>query len=208
MGQGGGWEREGRGGRVRDWKLSRTLTQSFRPPFALCTHPLRRSRPCFSPLSPFPLARPALACCRSRPFLFARAARPACPQPQHFTCAKCEKPFVGAVFYEHQGLPFCEAHYNELTGDACGRCGRPSQGRSVNALNRHWCEGHFCCVGCDTDLAALDAPKFFERDSLPLCKNCYKSLPAPIQRKLNHYAEQERKVKADREKMAKKKASA
>jgi LIM and senescent cell antigen-like-containing domain protein 1/2 len=110
---------------------------------------------------------------------------------------------VGAVFYEHQGLPYCETHYNELTGDACGRCGRPSQGRSVQALNRHWCEGHFCCVGCDVDLAAPgEVAKYYERDCLPMCKGCYRTLPAAIQRRLAHYAEQERKVRADKEKAA------
>ena len=77
----------------------------------------------------------------------------------------------------------------------------------MNALNRHWCEGHFCCVGCDVDLATTESPKFFDRDSLPVCKNCYKALPSVVQRKLAHYAEQERKVKAEREKNAAKEAA-
>jgi len=125
--------------------------------------------------------------------------------PQHFTCAKCDKPFSGSVFYEHQGLPYCELHYNELTGDACGRCGLPARGRSVSALGRYWCEGHFCCNGCDMDLVHADKTKFFDWDGKPTCKSCYKSLPSAVQRKLAAYAEQERRLKAEQEKKNKKK---
>lgn len=34
--------------------------------------------------------------------------------PQHFVCAKCEKPFLGHRHYEKKGLAYCETHYNQV----------------------------------------------------------------------------------------------
>ena len=78
----------------------------------------------------------------------------------------------------------------------------------MTALNRHWCEGHFCCLGCDDDLATVDGGKYFDWDGAPMCKSCYKTLPSVLQRKLTHYSDQERKVRAEKEKAAAKAAKA
>lgn len=39
---------------------------------------------------------------------------PATLSPQHFVCAKCEKPFLGHRHYEKKGLAYCETHYNQV----------------------------------------------------------------------------------------------
>lgn len=38
--------------------------------------------------------------------------------PQHFVCAKCEKPFLGHRHYEKKGLAYCETHYNQVRLEA------------------------------------------------------------------------------------------
>lgn len=42
--------------------------------------------------------------------------------PQHFVCAKCEKPFLGHRHYEKRGLAYCETHYHQLFGNLCFVC--------------------------------------------------------------------------------------
>lgn len=42
--------------------------------------------------------------------------------PEHFVCAKCEKPFHGSRHYEKRGLAYCEIHYHQLFGDLCFVC--------------------------------------------------------------------------------------
>lgn len=42
--------------------------------------------------------------------------------PEHFVCSKCEKPFETSTFWEHNGKPLCELHYNEMVGAVCGTC--------------------------------------------------------------------------------------
>ena len=40
----------------------------------------------------------------------------------HFVCAKCEKPFLGAQYYERAGLAYCAQHYHQLYGELCYHC--------------------------------------------------------------------------------------
>lgn len=53
------------------------------------------------------------------------------PPPQHFVCAKCEKPFLGHRHYEKKGLAYCETHYNQVRAEAGqrvpGRAGWPER---------------------------------------------------------------------------------
>jgi paxillin len=34
--------------------------------------------------------------------------------PEHFNCQSCNQPFPGGAFYEVNGLPYCDIHYNQL----------------------------------------------------------------------------------------------
>jgi len=34
--------------------------------------------------------------------------------PEHFNCQSCHQPFPGGAFYEVNGLPYCDVHYNQL----------------------------------------------------------------------------------------------
>jgi len=33
--------------------------------------------------------------------------------PEHFNCHKCHKPFPNNSFYDHNGFPYCDAHFNQ-----------------------------------------------------------------------------------------------
>jgi LIM and senescent cell antigen-like-containing domain protein 1/2 len=48
---------------------------------------------------------------------------------QHFVCAKCEKPFSGARFYEFKGLAYCRMHYQQVAGEMCFHCSQPARGQ-------------------------------------------------------------------------------
>ena len=102
---------------------------------------------------------------------------------EHFVCAKCEKPFYGHLHYEKNGLPYCETHYNELFGEVCFKCNHGIVGgEAVNALEKFWCENHFTCFGCDTQLTLRS--KFHEFDMKPLCRKCYEKMPLEMKKRL------------------------
>ncbi|KAL7746523.1 hypothetical protein RI367_008173 [Sorochytrium milnesiophthora] len=93
--------------------------------------------------------------------------------PEHFVCHKCEKSFEGGVFFEHEGKPFCELHYHELTGVRCERC------LCIITGNR-----------CDKDMAGKS---FGEWDDKPMCESCYLQLPLKVRKRLKDYADEDKK---------------
>jgi len=117
--------------------------------------------------------------------------------PEHFVCAKCEKPFFGGNFYEYSGKPYCEPHYNEIQGASCGKCGKAASGKVVSAMNKKWCENHFNCLSCDLPLQVVGM-KYMEWDTKPMCKECYGRIPSDIRKSLIKYQENERKVNKEK----------
>ena len=45
---------------------------------------------------------------------------------EHFSCAKCEKPFLGGRHFEKAGLAYCETHFLQLFGSVCHLCDKVS----------------------------------------------------------------------------------
>ena len=45
-----------------------------------------------------------------------------CRHVDHFSCAKCEKPFLGGRYFEKAGLAYCETHFLQLFGSVCYVC--------------------------------------------------------------------------------------
>ncbi|KCV67634.1 hypothetical protein H696_05921 [Fonticula alba] len=127
--------------------------------------------------------------------------------PEHFVCTRCEKPFGQSSFFEYEGKPYCEIHFNEVRGAMCGRCLKSPQEASVPVFSRHYCRSHMVCVGCEVSLLPADIdpatgklakdaiipPPYYEWDLKPFCKNCFGELPSSVQRRLTKYAELERK---------------
>ena len=62
--------------------------------------------------------------------------------PEHFVCAKCEKPFHGSRHYERRGLAYCEIHYHQLFGDLCFVCNNviPGDGK-ISIATTHFMTG-------------------------------------------------------------------
>jgi len=65
--------------------------------------------------------------------------------PEHFCCHHCHTPFAGSQFYEKDGLPYCQMHYEQLFGRPCGKCGKPVTHNGVESLGKIWHKEHFCC---------------------------------------------------------------
>ena len=63
--------------------------------------------------------------------------------PEHFVCAHCGKPFAGGVFYERNGLAYCERDYHHLFSPRCAICGQPMRGTYLtNAWGESFCQRH------------------------------------------------------------------
>ena len=64
----------------------------------------------------------------------------------------------------------------------------------ITAINRKWCENHFTCIGCNTDIAGIGQMKYMDWDSKPMCKDCYTRVSGDIRKQLTKYIENEKKV--------------
>jgi len=93
--------------------------------------------------------------------------------PEHFNCAYCHKVFGTSPFYEHQGKPYCEVHYNQVAGSICAGCNKAIVGRAVQALNKKWHPEHFVCAFCNTPLPGTN---HVENAGKAYCKACYGKL--------------------------------
>eukprot|EP01086_Lenisia_limosa_P006684 TRINITY_DN2570_c0_g1_i2.p1 TRINITY_DN2570_c0_g1~~TRINITY_DN2570_c0_g1_i2.p1 ORF type:complete len:497 (-),score=47.71 TRINITY_DN2570_c0_g1_i2:31-1521(-) len=109
-----------------------------------------------------------------------------------FVCFDCKKPFKGSSFYQKDGRPYCEEHYQINFGSQCAKCGKPIAGRGVKALGKQFHPEHFSCVACDKPLAG---GSFCEWDGKPMCKKCFLKLPPEIRKKLAKKADKEKKKK-------------
>jgi len=66
----------------------------------------------------------------------------------HLTCTKCNNPFTNDQYFEHQGLPYCQEHFNEMKGTLCGKCGKVIDGMGISALGKKWHQECFACSKC------------------------------------------------------------
>ncbi|KAF3427769.1 hypothetical protein E2986_11123 [Frieseomelitta varia] len=67
--------------------------------------------------------------------------------PECFKCSYCGKLFGNSPFFLEEGLPYCEADWNELFTTKCFACGFPVEAgdRWVEALNNNY---HSQCFNC------------------------------------------------------------
>ncbi|KAI8819404.1 uncharacterized protein EV422DRAFT_568834 [Fimicolochytrium jonesii] len=113
--------------------------------------------------------------------------------PEHFVCAKCEKPFNASQYWDYKGKPYCEGHYHELMGDVCAMCHEPAIGKTITAMGRKFCQTHFNCIGCHLPLMT-SKHGFIDWDYKPMCRRCFDVLPAELRRKMGKMQEREKKV--------------
>ncbi|XP_050966164.1 paxillin a isoform X3 [Labeo rohita] len=93
--------------------------------------------------------------------------------PECFVCRECFIPFVNGSFFEHEGQPYCEAHYHERRGSLCSGCQKPITGRCITAMGKKFHPEHFVCAFC---LKQLNKGTFKEQNDKPYCQSCFVKL--------------------------------
>ncbi|KAJ8395643.1 hypothetical protein AAFF_G00031240 [Aldrovandia affinis] len=93
--------------------------------------------------------------------------------PECFVCRECFTPFVNGSFFEHEGQPYCEAHYHERRGSLCSGCQKPITGRCITAMAKKFHPEHFVCAFC---LKQLNKGTFKEQNDKPYCQGCFVKL--------------------------------
>ncbi|XP_014477452.1 PREDICTED: uncharacterized protein LOC106745932 isoform X4 [Dinoponera quadriceps] len=90
--------------------------------------------------------------------------------PECFNCAYCGKLFGSTPFFLEEGLPYCEADWNELFTTKCFACGFPVEAgdRWVEALNNNY---HSQCFNCTMCKKNLEGQSFYAKGGRPFCKN-------------------------------------
>lgn len=118
--------------------------------------------------------------------------------PEHFCCAHCHAPFAGSQFFERNGLPYCDEHFQQLFGRPCAKCNLPVTHDGVETLGKIWHKDHFVCQTCDTLLSV--GGKICAWEGKPLCKKCYIKLPSNIRKEIEKKQIMEAKVEKERKK--------
>ncbi|KPP67877.1 paxillin-like [Scleropages formosus] len=90
--------------------------------------------------------------------------------PLCISLQECFTPFVNGSFFEHDGQPYCEAHYHERRGSLCSGCQKPITGRCITAMGKKFHPEHFVCAFC---LKQLNKGTFKEQNDKPYCHNCF-----------------------------------
>ncbi|XP_036384846.1 paxillin-like [Megalops cyprinoides] len=93
--------------------------------------------------------------------------------PECFVCRECFTPFINGSFFEHEGQPYCEAHYHERRGSLCSGCQKPITGRCITAMGKKFHPEHFVCAFC---LKQLNKGTFKEQNDKPYCQSCFVKL--------------------------------
>ncbi|KAI8898352.1 hypothetical protein BC833DRAFT_614903 [Globomyces pollinis-pini] len=115
--------------------------------------------------------------------------------PDHFVCFKCNLPFNGENHFEYEKKPYCELHYKEVTNQLCWYCHRPAKGNVISAMNSQWCDHHFNCMGCFTNLLEGGKPKYLDYDGKPFCKRCFDKLSFEIRKSITKYRDKDKEYR-------------
>ncbi|XP_019736692.1 paxillin-like isoform X3 [Hippocampus comes] len=90
--------------------------------------------------------------------------------PECFVCRECFTPFINGSFFDHEGQPYCEAHYHERRGSLCSGCQKAITGRCITAMGKKFHPEHFVCAFC---LKQLNKGTFKEQNDKPYCHGCF-----------------------------------
>jgi hypothetical protein len=83
---------------------------------------------------------------------------------------ECNGAFPAGRFFEYDGRPYCEKHYNSQRGTICGACQKPIVGRCVTALGKRYHPEHFTCSYCAKQLIK---GTFKEEANKAYCTTCH-----------------------------------
>lgn len=89
-----------------------------------------------------------------------------------FVCRDCGKPFEAGKYYEHEGQPYCEQHYVDLTSEKCEFCKKAVDDTNlVRVQGRAFHSSCLFCSHCQTPLAKQGS--IFQREGQAFCRGCY-----------------------------------
>lgn len=112
---------------------------------------------------------------------------------EHFACAECERPFNGKRHFEVNGLAYCEQDCQRIYGHRCSACAKLIESDVISALDKYYCSEHFCCRFCSKRMTP-NKTKFYDIQSEPCCKKCYKKFPADYRKQLAKQNKLERQL--------------
>jgi len=115
--------------------------------------------------------------------------------PEHFSCHICNTVFNESQYWENDGKPYCQVHYNELFGDTCEVCKEPILEGAKKFLDKAYHEHHFQCSTCRS---ALKDGDFTAWDAKPMCRKCYGKLPEELRKRVEMRLKEEQKAKVQR----------
>jgi len=115
--------------------------------------------------------------------------------PDHFSCHICGVAFVGAHFFENDGLPYCETHFIQIFGNNCAHCKEPITSNAMKFLDKAYHADHFFCSTCTKP---LKNGEFTSWDSKAICKSCYTKLPPKLRKEVEKRLKEEKKSKIRR----------
>ncbi|GAB5588371.1 hypothetical protein Unana1_03271 [Umbelopsis nana] len=103
-----------------------------------------------------------------------------------FKCKQCGENLEHMAFFEKDGFPYCGLDYHEQFSLRCDYCNTPIEeasgidsmewgmkafiNKSINALGKHYHEGHFFCRECGNP---FDEGGFMVHDGHPYCEKDY-----------------------------------
>ena len=99
----------------------------------------------------------------------------------HSGCFVCSAPQCGKEFTDsynlHQGKPYCDAHYKELSGVTCSSCGLAIDEKAVKALGGLFHRKCFSCLRCASPfLRPGEKPQpFLAMEGKPICVPCHEA---------------------------------
>jgi len=88
----------------------------------------------------------------------------------HFICTQCLKPFVGGVFFERDGRPYCEQDFASVFAQRCASCNQSIKSDVINALGSTW---HSDCFVCQYCKKPFSGGTYFNHNGQPFCEQHY-----------------------------------
>jgi hypothetical protein len=62
----------------------------------------------------------------------------------------------------------------------------------IQALGGNYCENHFMCMGCFSNLSDFSRTKFMDFDTKPFCQRCFDQVPSDSKKNMTRYREKEK----------------
>lgn len=90
-----------------------------------------------------------------------------------FSCATCKTKLSTSTFFDHQGTPFCQQHYNDKLAKKCAYCNGKINDDCIDALGRTWHPEHFFCSQCGCN---FPDGKFIEHEGKAYCEEDYNNM--------------------------------